>query len=60
MKHRKLFNKATIFGVLTILSLFGAAFSQTVDQVMIFTFVTGISIGVTAVYLSEIIKKTKI
>ena len=60
MKHKQLFKKATIFGAITIASLVGVSFSQSVEQVLIFTFITGISMGVVAVYVSEIIRKTKL
>ena len=58
MKHRKLFTKLFIFCMVVIASLIGAYFAQTVDQVLFFTFTTGLGMGVADVYITEIIKKT--
>lgn len=60
MKHRKLFIKLTIFCMVVIASLVGAYFSQTIELISLFIFTTGFGMGAVAVYLGEIIKKTKV
>ncbi len=58
MKHKKLFTKLFIFLMVIIASLAGVYFAKSIEHVLMFTFISGISAGVVAGIVSDIIKKT--